>query len=138
MTAHTISDDRAIAAAADARLANARAALERAVAMLLERGVRWNLEAVITAGKGWCDEYTASLERELGRKPGSFVTPCAPKGSAFAPIVPRRPMADRGERAMQPVVVTRIACPESNLRPPPTVVMGDSGNVRAELDGDGA
>jgi hypothetical protein len=119
MTAHRASDNRAITAAEQAKLANAKAAVLAAAQRLVERPVRWNWRALESAAVGLCDEYVASLERELGRKPGAFsdrlryqqaaaefavavppTTPpndLLPQGKAFQPIVPRY---DRGERAL--------------------------------------
>jgi hypothetical protein len=140
MTAHRASDNRAITAAEQAKLANAKAAVLAAAQRLVERPVRWNWRALESAAVGLCDEYVASLERELGRKPGAFsdrlryqqaaaefavlhaappTTPpndLLPQGKAFAPIVPRY---DRGERAM-------------------TLVMGDSGPKTCGEHEDGA
>jgi hypothetical protein len=108
MTAHRASDNTAIEAAADMRLANARAALIKEFIALLEKGRRCRLEAVYTAGIAWCDEYTADLERELGRPTGAFGR-LSPAKDAFA-SVRYRTMGERGERPLNHI--NRVALAE--------------------------
>lgn len=73
MTApHVASDDTAILAAHDHRLANAGMSLDAAVRAFKAKARREHLERVIQALKGYHDEYVAGLERTAGREPGSF------------------------------------------------------------------
>ena len=126
-TPHVKSDNTAISAAEIAKLVNAKAAVLAAAQKLVERPVRWNLLALESAASGLCDEYVTSLERAAGRKPGAFgPQPQERAGRAFRPI-------DRGERALNRI--DRAALAEMG-KADGLLLMGDTGNVCAELDGD--
>jgi hypothetical protein len=73
MTApHVESDDTAILAAHDKRLANAGMSLDAAVRAFKAKARREFLDRLLNAAIGYHDEYVAGLERANGRAPGAF------------------------------------------------------------------
>jgi hypothetical protein len=73
MTApHVESDDTAILAAHDKRLANAGMSLDAAVCAFKAKARREFLDRLVNAAIGYHDEYVAGLERLNGKPPGSF------------------------------------------------------------------